>query len=206
MQAKPDPFARTPCHRLGFERKPDLRAEKASRSSFSSKPFQLSLPGTKQHSRTDGSCSRTGISPASESTRTSEGLHLLHAAAQEDVQAHQTHRCSNSHTFHLGSMVEATTKPTILSEKSFLKPTNYPQTPHGGRDEHQLLFSKAGVLSSFASSSIIRQQGVKASLGPANVEQDFQTKRACVLPSFRDIDNSHAKDGPSASLSCKPQS
>lgn len=109
-------------------------------------------------------------------------------------------------TFHLGSMVEATTKPTILSEKSFLKPTNYPQTPHGGRDEHQLLFSKAGVLSSFASSSIIRQQGVKASLGPANVEQDFQTKRACVLPSFRDIDNSHAKDGPSASLSCKPQS
>lgn len=46
LQAKNNPFAGTPLHGLGFERKPDLRAEKASRSSFSSQLFQLSLPGT----------------------------------------------------------------------------------------------------------------------------------------------------------------
>lgn len=56
----------------------------------------------------------------------------------------QTRHRTKSHA-PPGSVAEATTNSTIPPEKSFLKPTNYPQSLHGSRNGCQLPFSEARV-------------------------------------------------------------
>lgn len=86
LPGKPNPCAHAPPHGLGFERKPDLGAQNASRSSFSCGLLQRRLRSPTdqgqllQHRYSQGP-------PASPP-----------AAAQGNVRARQPHRCSNAHT------------------------------------------------------------------------------------------------------------
>lgn len=143
LQARNNPFARTPLHGLGFGRKPDLGVEKASRSSFSSKLFQLSLPGS-------GTAEQMAVVPAQVLPRSPRALGVQRDCISSTQQRRETWKhtktrhCSTSHT-PLGSVAEATTKSTIPPEKSFLKATNYPLALPGSRNKSKLQFSKARV-------------------------------------------------------------